>query len=92
MSEAKSLTIWPGSGLHFIEAMVDLRADDWDIVYRGNRFEWLGNGFSRTETDSESDLAWYMRERDNGPFLSREKRKTSFSGGGENGRIGGMAL
>lgn len=75
LSAAESLTIWPGSGLHYIEAMAEVRADDWDITYRGNRFEWLGNGFSRTETDGESDLAWYVRERDDGPYMSREKRR-----------------
>ena len=75
LSAVESLKIWPGSGLHYIEAMADVRADDWDITYRGNRFEWLGNGFSRTETDGESDLAWYVRERDDGPYLSRDKRR-----------------
>ena len=75
LSVAASLTIWPGSGLHYTEAMSDLRADDWDIRYRGNRFQWLGNGFSRTETDEESDLGWYVREKDDGPYLSKEKRR-----------------
>ena len=75
LSAVNSLTIWPGSGLHYIEAMADVRADDWDITYRGNRFEWLGNGFSQTETDGESDLAWYVRERDDGPYLSKDKRR-----------------
>ncbi len=75
LSVAASLTIWPGSGLHYIEAMADLRADDWDIRYRGNRFEWLGNGFSRTETDGESDLGWYVREKDDGQYMSKEKRR-----------------
>ena len=55
--------------------MADLRADDWDIRYRGNRFDWLGNGFSRTETDGESDLGWYVREMDDGPYMSREKKR-----------------
>ena len=76
LSAAESLTIWPGSGLHYMEAMADVRADDWDITYRGNRFEWLGNGFSRTETDGASDLAWYVRERDDGPYLSTDKRRS----------------
>lgn len=72
---AESLTLWPGSGLHFVEALAELRADDWDIRYKGNRFDWMGNGFSRTEEDPESDRAWYIRDRDDGPFLSREKRR-----------------
>ncbi len=72
---AESLNLWPGSGLHFIEALAELRADDWDIKYKGNRFQWLGNGFSRTECDPDSDKAWYIRQKDEGPFLSREKRR-----------------
>lgn len=97
-SEAESLMLWPGSGLHFVEAMAEVRADDWEIVYRGNRFEWLGNGFSQTETDPESDVAWYMREKDDGPLLSREKRrklatrKVAVGGDDREGRLGGMAL
>ena len=72
---AETLTLWPGSGLHYIEAMMDVRYEDWDIVYAGNRFAWLGNGFSRTEMDEESDLAWYLRESDDGPFLSKDKKR-----------------
>ena len=75
LEAAKSLTLWPGSGLHFMEAMAEVRWEDWEVVYRGNRFEWLGNGFSRTEVDAESDLAWYIRERDESPWLSREMRR-----------------
>ena len=75
LAAAEKLTLWPGSGLHYIEAMMDVRYEDWDIVYTGHRFAWLGNGFSRTETDEESDLAWYVRESDDGPFLSKEKRR-----------------
>lgn len=97
LSEAESLMLWPGSGLHFLEAMAEVRADDWEIVYRGNRFEWLGNGFSRTEMDPESDVAWYMREKDDGPFSSREKRRRlttrkMVAGDDREGRLGGMAL
>ena len=31
-------TLWPGSTLHCLEALRELRADDWDIHYDGNRF------------------------------------------------------
>lgn len=88
---AESLTIWPGSGPHFIEAMAELRSEDWDIKCRGNRFEWLGNGFSRTECDPDSDKAWYIRQRDEGPLLSREKRRKVRTRKGECG-VWGMAI
>lgn len=88
---AESLTLWPGSGPHFIEALAELRAEDWDIAYKGNRFAWLGDGFSRTEVDPESDRAWYIRERDEGPFLSREKRRKFRTMKGERGKWG-MAI
>ena len=88
MEAARSLNLWPGSGVHFIESLVELRADDWEIRYKGNRFDWLGNGFSRTEMDPESDVAWYIREKDNGSYLSREERRklrTSMAVQGEYG-------
>lgn len=88
---AESLTLWPGSGPHFIEAMAELRAEDWDIRYKGNRFEWLGNGFSRTEGDPDCDKAWYIRQRDEGPYLSREKRRKVRTRKGEGG-VWGMAV
>ena len=25
--------------------------DDWEVKYNGNRFAWLGNGYSQTELD-----------------------------------------
>ena len=80
LAAAKTLTIWPGSGLHYIEAMMDVRYEDWEIVYEGgNRFEWLGNGFSRTEKDEEADLAWYLGVRDEGAWMSREMRRRALT-------------
>lgn len=73
-TDPAALTLWPGSGLHFIEALAEIRADDYNIAYNGNRFAWLGNGFSQTETDPKCDAAYYIREHDDGPFLSRRKR------------------
>lgn len=68
-------TLWPGSTLHYMEALRDVRADDWEVKYNGNRFAWLGNGISQTEFDPTSDLAWYIRSRDDGPYSSRRKRR-----------------
>ena len=74
-AQDESVHLWPGSGLHYMEAISDVRADDWDIKYTGNRFNWLGTGFSQTELDKTSDLAYYIRETDDGPYLSRGKRR-----------------
>ncbi|KAL4966094.1 flavin-containing monooxygenase [Aspergillus stella-maris] len=67
-------TTWPGSTLHYLEAMREVRGDDWDIVYKGNRFSWLGNGISQTEWDPTADLAYYIGQGDDGAWGSRRKR------------------
>ena len=67
--------LWPGSSLHYFEAMQYIRADDFDVEYNGNRFAWLGNGFSQTELDETCDLAYYIREEDDSPFLSKGKQR-----------------
>jgi hypothetical protein len=67
--------LWPGSALHFIEAMSEVRLEDWDIGYNGNRFAWMGNGYSQTELDNTADWAYYIREQDDGEPLSRGKRR-----------------
>ena len=82
-TDPDALILWPGSGLHFIEALAEPRYDDWDIVYGGsggNRFAWLGNGFSQVESNPACDRAYYIRERDDGPFLSRRKRRLEVAG------------
>ena len=73
--EPLKLLAWPGSGLHFIEAMSEVRADDYNVVYQGNRFAWLGNGYSQTELDPDADLAYYIRKSDDRPYLSKVKRR-----------------
>jgi hypothetical protein len=37
------------------------------ITYRGNRFAWLGNGYSQTELDPTCDLGYYIRFEDDSP-------------------------
>lgn len=75
-------TLWPGSTLHFLEALRELRADDWDIRYVGNRFAWMGNGCSQTEFDRTSDLGYYIRTHDDSPFASRGRRREVISRSG----------
>lgn len=67
-------TTWPGSTLHYLEAIREPRFDDWDVEYTGNRFSWLGNGISQTEWDPTADLGYYIRQRDDGPWSSRFRR------------------
>ena len=70
----RNSALWPGSTLHFLEAMSDIRADDWNIRYHGNRFAWLGDGFSQTEVLPGGDLSYYLRNDDDSPLLSNAKR------------------
>lgn len=63
--------MYPGSRLHYLEAIRHPRYEDFEIKYgknqndsrskgkRGNRFEFFGNGFCTREYDSR-DLTWYM--------------------------------
>lgn len=74
--DGKITALWPGSTLHYLEALKDLRMEDWDVSYAGNRFAWLGNGFSQTELDSTADWAYYIRdEDDDGPLSTAGRRK-----------------
>ncbi|KAI4951987.1 hypothetical protein J4E91_003449 [Alternaria rosae] len=66
--------LWPGSTLHYIEALMELRLEDWDVKYTGNRFSWLGNGYSQTEIDPTADWAFYVRDRDDDEPISRLRK------------------
>ncbi|EJD55211.1 FAD/NAD(P)-binding domain-containing protein [Auricularia subglabra TFB-10046 SS5] len=86
--------LWPGSTLHYIETLKKPRWDDWDIRYRGNRFLWLGNGYSQTELDEKADLAYYIRDTDDAEHNSRWKRRealthTRYSGQPANSDVNG---
>lgn len=74
-TDPHALALWPGSSLHYIEAISEVRYDDWNISYKGNRFAWLGNGFSQTESDPTADWAYYIRDSDDGPYLSRGRKR-----------------
>ena len=67
----KVTALWPGSTLHYIEALLDLRVEDWDVKYSGNRFSYLGNGYSQTELDPTADWGYYIRETDDDAPISR---------------------
>ncbi|KAF9469451.1 FAD/NAD(P)-binding domain-containing protein [Collybia nuda] len=69
----KVTALWPGSTLHYLEAIAEPRYEDWVISYKGNRFSWLGNGFSQTESDPTADWSYYIRYHDDSPFTGRKK-------------------
>ncbi|RDB23708.1 putative sterigmatocystin biosynthesis monooxygenase stcW [Hypsizygus marmoreus] len=73
-SSGKVNALWPGSTLHYMEAIMDVRYEDWEFSYSGNRFAYLGNGFSQTEVDPTADWAYYIRNSDDSPYLSRGKQ------------------
>lgn len=55
--------LWPGSTLHYLEAMNTPRWEDWNYTYcSNNRFEYLGNGHSSAERRPSGDLGYYIRE------------------------------
>ncbi|KAL9620583.1 MAG: hypothetical protein Q9160_004944 [Pyrenula sp. 1 TL-2023] len=52
---------WPGSALLYKKMIDTIRPEDFEIEYRsGNRFEFMGNGFTEYETRDDVDLAWYI--------------------------------
>ncbi|KAI1653962.1 FAD/NAD(P)-binding domain-containing protein [Daldinia decipiens] len=75
-------TTWPGSTLHYLEAIREPRWDDWEVKYAGNRFSWLGNGISQTEWDPTADLGYYIRQSDDGMWNSRWRRNGAINKSG----------
>jgi hypothetical protein len=59
-----------------------VRYDDYDIKYQGNRYDWLGNGYSQSELDQTCNSAYYIRSVDDSPFLSKEKARKVKTGSG----------
>lgn len=74
--------LWPGSTMHYIEALMEVRYDDWNVEYTGNRFSWLGNGYSQTEIDPTADWAFYIREKDDDEPISRLSKLQVLNGHG----------
>ncbi|KAL1795478.1 hypothetical protein ACET3X_005702 [Alternaria dauci] len=66
------IALWPGSTLHYMEALAQPRYEDYYITYRsGNRFAYFGNGFSQTELCPYIDPVAYIRDKDDGVPISR---------------------
>ncbi|KAL2788219.1 hypothetical protein BJX66DRAFT_352888 [Aspergillus keveii] len=52
--------IWPGSRLHWFEALKEPRFEDFEIEYAGNRFSYLGSGYTFMELDQSANPVWYF--------------------------------
>ncbi|KAE8440550.1 hypothetical protein EG329_007243 [Mollisiaceae sp. DMI_Dod_QoI] len=55
---------WPGSATHANLVRRDPRWEDWEWKYKsdgGNRFAWLGNGWTKKEKDGGGDLTSYLK-------------------------------
>ncbi|KAF4120115.1 putative flavoprotein CzcO associated with the cation diffusion facilitator CzcD [Geosmithia morbida] len=76
------LALWPGSTLHYLEMMRDVRFEDFDFAYSGNRFCFMGNGYSQTELDPTADLGYYIREYDDDAPLTTAGRRRLISKSG----------
>ncbi|KAJ9501902.1 hypothetical protein H2202_002864 [Exophiala xenobiotica] len=60
--------IWPGSRLHYFEALDRPRYEDYNISYRSNnRYQYLGNGYTHTEIDPNGNAVWYFDD----PFCQK---------------------
>ena len=61
--------LWPGSTLHYIEAIQAPRYEDWQWDYQpgSNPWSFLGNGFSSAEGRG-GELGWYISSWDGSPI------------------------
>lgn len=81
-TNGKVTAVWVGSTLHYLETLRDPRYEDWNFTYIGNRFAFLGNGYSQTELDRTADWSYYLRSEDDSPFLGRAKERRIYSRSG----------
>lgn len=74
--------VWPGSALHYAEALRTPRWEHYDLDYRNptNMFAWLGNGFVKELTDPALDPAYYVKVENIDPLWSKEIQKTRRNG------------
>ncbi|KAH6999291.1 hypothetical protein EDB80DRAFT_883652 [Ilyonectria destructans] len=72
----KITAVWPGSHLHYMEALSTVRWDDFDVAYNGNRFAYLGNGFAQMEPSPDVNKTYYIRDKDDGVPLSCSSMST----------------
>ncbi|KAF9883658.1 hypothetical protein FE257_003092 [Aspergillus nanangensis] len=59
--EGPVTAIYPGSRLHFFELMKNVRWEDFELQYRsGNRYQFMGNGYTECEMSIDGDPVWYF--------------------------------
>jgi hypothetical protein len=73
--DGKITAVWAGSVPHYLEVMESPRFEDylWEPLVQGNRWSFLGNGFSQRET-AGADLSWYIRSHDDSIPLGKTSR------------------
>ena len=60
--DGKVTAMYPGSSIHYKEMLDVLRGEDFTIKYKTlNRFSFMGNGFTKRETNGE-DLSFYLEK------------------------------
>lgn len=86
----KVTAVWPGSAVHYAEALRTPRWEHYDLDYRNptNMFAWLGNGFVKELTDPALDAAYYVKVENIDPLWTEEIQKTRRDGAQKNGRLG----
>ncbi|KAK2879979.1 hypothetical protein FQN49_000705 [Arthroderma sp. PD_2] len=56
-----NVVMWPGSRLAFFDVMQEPKFEDYEIEYwSGNRWGYLGSGFTTGEFDGQSDISYYL--------------------------------
>jgi hypothetical protein len=59
-STGKVIAVWCGSAHHYMRALQRVRWEDYNMTYTsGNRFEYLGNGFTVEEDRGEKN-GWFL--------------------------------
>ncbi|KAF9889894.1 hypothetical protein FE257_006766 [Aspergillus nanangensis] len=68
-ADGKIIALWPGSTLHYIDTLEQVRYEDFKVGYFGNRFGYLGNGMTKLESAGDADLGRYIRPHDDAPII-----------------------
>lgn len=76
--DGRVTALFGGSAVLFHRMIHEIRAEDFEISYRsGNKFRFMGNGFTEWEMKPESDLAWYVEPVAGGKVDGEEIPKTN---------------
>ncbi|KAF6232532.1 hypothetical protein HO173_009200 [Letharia columbiana] len=59
--DGRVTALWPGSSLHAIQALDQVRWEDFDYEYvDGNEFGWFGDGWSERDRSNEISKTYYL--------------------------------